>query len=562
MIYKCHRGTNANEGLHQKMRQAIRGFATSPRLAHALLTDLFNAWNQDIDIRVRGLEDKYYGMYNGKLIEDEMIKMAAWPNRKEPPHPGWVSTRHVKDSGEAFGFIDRHAPPVEPVTDELNLDPRDDPVVVNLGRDAADEMLELDTEVDGTDAVIFKQPMPPSSQWLADLRGRVRDTGRVKGDTEWNKFQTDLYNYQGAPADEADNYSGFQFGDFSRDWNRWVDGLGCQHPEVTYKTSAYLQQAHKTMKKRGRERSTIRPHNEALDRLQAQHRDDETAQALVAEFAAPETAITARPSDYAATMEAAASAARQRMERDDISDEDDLGDVRTAYQMAASRGNKRTKQPKQRRCRKWQRRCRRCGLHYALSVWKIYHRGIGCDSCENEIETPYNLPNIVNKTWELCTVPEEMICRKFKRFEYLNEAKRMPRGRCNKCIGCLNAAAKEMTANGAGQGAAPTATSMGRGAASMATGERRAVLVATAVARAPALAAPAATGTGRCLAPTVTSAERGAGPTATGAGRCLAPTGTGAGLGAARYQELPSTGAERGVAPTTTADAEQGEASC
>ena len=201
------------------------------------------------------------------LIEEEMNKMAAWPNRKEPPHPGWVSTRHVVDSGKVFGFLDRCSRIVEPVTDEFNLDPRGDPVVVNLASNAADEMLELETEVDRTDAALFNQPMPPSSRWLADLRGRVRDTGRVKGDVEWNKFQTDLYNYQGAPADKADNYSGFQFGDFSRDWNKWVDGLGSQHPQVTYKTSAYLQQAHKTRKKHSRETSTIRPYTEGLTKL-------------------------------------------------------------------------------------------------------------------------------------------------------------------------------------------------------------------------------------------------------------------------------------------------------
>ena len=49
MIYTCHRGTPTNEELHHKMRQAIRRFATLPRLAHALLTDLFNAWNQNIE---------------------------------------------------------------------------------------------------------------------------------------------------------------------------------------------------------------------------------------------------------------------------------------------------------------------------------------------------------------------------------------------------------------------------------------------------------------------------------------------------------------------------------
>ena len=362
--------------------------------------------------------------------------MAARPNRKEPPHPGWVSTRHAADTGEVFGFIDQHRPRLQQVTDEFNLHPCDDPVIVNLSRDTADEMLELDTEVDGTDAAIFTQPMPPSSQWLANLRGRVRGTGRVKDDIEWNKFQTDLYNYQGSPTDEADNYTGFQFGDFARDWNVWVDGLGSRLPGITYKTAAYLQQAHKTMKKRGRETSTIRPYCEALGRLQARHRDHETARALAPEFVAPETATTARPSDYAAKVEATASAARQRQEQDDGSDDDDPEDTRTACQLAAASTEKtRRKQRKPRKCRK-------CGRPHASSVWKIYHKDSGCASRKKDMEY-YYLPNVANKTWQLCTVPEEMICENFKGFKYWDVTERIPRRQCKDCTGCRNATEKE-----------------------------------------------------------------------------------------------------------------------
>ena len=41
MLYQCHCGTNGNEGLHQKVRQLIRGFSTSPWLMFAVLTDYF-----------------------------------------------------------------------------------------------------------------------------------------------------------------------------------------------------------------------------------------------------------------------------------------------------------------------------------------------------------------------------------------------------------------------------------------------------------------------------------------------------------------------------------------
>ena len=40
-LYKCIRGTDALEGLHQKLRQLARGFNNSPRLMIALISDFF-----------------------------------------------------------------------------------------------------------------------------------------------------------------------------------------------------------------------------------------------------------------------------------------------------------------------------------------------------------------------------------------------------------------------------------------------------------------------------------------------------------------------------------------
>ena len=115
------------------------------------------------------------------------------------------------------------------------------------------------------------------------------------------------------------------------------------------------------MKRRDRETSTICPYTECLARLKERHRNTDTAWTLVTEFAAPVSATTARPSDYAAKAQAAVSTARQREEREETGNDEDLEDTCMAYQIAASTGNAKTKQRKQRRCRK-------CGLPHALSV--------------------------------------------------------------------------------------------------------------------------------------------------------------------------------------------------
>ena len=166
MLYQFHQGMPGNEGLHQKVHQLVLGFSNSPRLMFAVLTDFFTIWNQNIDIRLQDLHKKYYGMYDGDIIEDEIERMTAGMNREVPPHPDWVSTRNVVDSNESFGFID----PV-PLQAQNDDNSEDDESLVNLAEEAADELLELDMEVDeSTD--FFNNPMPPPSQWLASLHGR------------------------------------------------------------------------------------------------------------------------------------------------------------------------------------------------------------------------------------------------------------------------------------------------------------------------------------------------------------------------------------------------------
>lgn len=70
-FYKCVRSTSALEGLHQKIRQLIRGFNVSPRFAIALLHEFIHRWNLDIDVRILGVAMKYYNYYDTWEIEEE-----------------------------------------------------------------------------------------------------------------------------------------------------------------------------------------------------------------------------------------------------------------------------------------------------------------------------------------------------------------------------------------------------------------------------------------------------------------------------------------------------------
>ena len=194
----------------------------------ALLTDFFLRWNQNIDIRVRGLDEKYDGLYDGDLLEREIEKMSAWNDREAPPHPEWISSRNLQSTGEEFGFID--PVPQKNVADESDSDKS----LTNLAEDAAEEIAELDDD-DIVRKKEFLNNLPASAQWMARLHGKFRSTGRVKTSLEWEYFEANIMNFQGRGNDEADNYSAFQFSAFAESWNKWVDSLKFEHPGVPSK---------------------------------------------------------------------------------------------------------------------------------------------------------------------------------------------------------------------------------------------------------------------------------------------------------------------------------------
>ena len=96
-IYLCIRGTSKNEGLHQKLRQLLRGFSNSPRLIVALLTEFFKRWNLNIAVKVRGLPELYDGLYDTELLE-ELITALSKSKQCEASHLSCVFyTSHCTD---------------------------------------------------------------------------------------------------------------------------------------------------------------------------------------------------------------------------------------------------------------------------------------------------------------------------------------------------------------------------------------------------------------------------------------------------------------------------------
>eukprot|EP00986_Skeletonema_menzelii_P010611 scaffold5229_cov137-Skeletonema_menzelii.AAC.3 len=370
MRWRCHRGTSQNEGLHQKLRQLIRGFSNSPRFLCAVIAEYLLQWNQDIDVRVRGLPSKYYGLYDGVLLEDEIEKLAK--NLDEPPHPEWIPTSSVQSTGETFGIIHTQ-------TDIADYE-SDDAALIMLAEEAAGEL--SDDEADGgIDHHVAQMPkMPASSQWLATLNGRLRPFERVRGHDEWAYFEEHFLDYHGNGGG-ADNHSSINWSAFANDWNQMVDGLGQTKPSMTYKSASHLQQAYKSMVKRRRQQATLRSHNETLRELNEQHTNAATRAQFLPQFAPPVQATTAQPF-VDAVMNIEEAPVEQPLTYDD-----DMEDVPTASK------------PKKKRVH----RCRKCGRPYADKAWKHLHvlpAAAGAGNLRNQ-------NGVVTKVWEYCRVPPE-----------------------------------------------------------------------------------------------------------------------------------------------------------
>ena len=107
-LFKCIRGTSALEGFHQKIRQLLRGFNFSPRLAIAILHDYIYRWNIGLAVSARGLPGKYGGWYSHHFIEELQDVSLSW-NLSPGLHSEWTSSKLFKPLGEEMGFINAPA---------------------------------------------------------------------------------------------------------------------------------------------------------------------------------------------------------------------------------------------------------------------------------------------------------------------------------------------------------------------------------------------------------------------------------------------------------------------
>ncbi len=373
--WACHRGTSANEGLHQKLRQLVRGFSNSPRFLKAIISEYLLMWNQNIDVKTRGLPSKYYGLYDGQLLEDEIEKLSAFLD--EPSHQEWVSSKSLQCTGESFGIINPTQSPSQMVVVDSDAD---DEELDRMAAAAADDLSDDELDV-GAEAAI---DMPPSSKWLSTLTGRNRSTERIRSNDEWEYFKDNVDNFQGGGASEADNYSGIRWSDFATSWNSWVDTLRHSKPTVTYKSASHLQDAYKSMKRRAVVAATLRPHTQAITELHDRHTSRATAVTYLPEFAQPETPTVAQPSTDAVDAEDQQIAATNY---DGDADEPEPG---------------ATAVPQRRKRKKSKMRCRKCGREYADDAWMGYHT-----VARKEVNGRLLIDND-RKVWETCTVPEEM----------------------------------------------------------------------------------------------------------------------------------------------------------
>lgn len=397
-LYKCIRGTSALEGLHQKLRQLVRGFSTSPRFMKALVTVYLGRWNHQIEIEVRGMPKKYEGLYDGFLLDEEIEKLMAWGDQDEPLHDEWISSTSFKLTGETFGLID----PVSPVasadaSNELEAD-----ASIEAEADTVlNTLLELETEV--TDEAALLNGVPESARWLALTFGRWRPSGRVKSSDEWDYFTTNIARFQGSGSTgEANNYSSIQWSAFAEDWNRMVTSLGSSNPNFTYKTASLLQDAHQTMQKRARRDTTILPHSAGINNLRTSHTAPASNQRFTNQFVSAEIPTRAMPSIRVQHSSAQTDATGNINAIDCHGSGDDA--VGTDFDSPAERA-RRLGQTKRKRSNP---RCRRCGKQWSLDQWKQFHTRpepvVDADDCRPQNKFLWHGEG--NQVWQHCTVAE------------------------------------------------------------------------------------------------------------------------------------------------------------
>jgi len=301
------------------------------------------------------------------------------------PHPEWIKTDEVDDTGEKFGVLTEANRNSAPVVANDDGGVNSDESLRELADDAEDEVLDLDTPADRSDLL---KGLTSSQAWLAKLHNRRRATSKVTGRDEWAYFNSNIARFQGR-SNEADNYCNFRFSDMAKSWNEWVDSLGEEKPSVTYKNAAYLHEAYKNSLKNATRHSTMRPHSAAVESVRQQHTDMLMNQPFVSRFAESESASISRP-----------VLATQRAEMEDEADDADV-----EQEMEQQRVQRRRKRPRQ----SSGHRCRTCGHEYKHPTMVEYHKVPLNQDYTLSNPGSKHLPNQTgSKVFEHCAVPVDM----------------------------------------------------------------------------------------------------------------------------------------------------------
>jgi hypothetical protein len=233
----------------------------------------------------------------------------------------------------------------------------------------------------------------------------------VIGNEEWEYFKSNVTKYQGSrDGYEADNYSSVRWSDFASAWNKWVDSLGTRSPTITYKTSAYLKDAYKSMRRQAVQSSTLRPYKQTLEQLHERHNNHDMDRTFAKNFPPAKPAAPIRP--------AAEQPLAQQEQNDeypaDLSNDGDLSPTQ----------RNRTKKKKQKK-QNSKSRCRRCGKFYSLPEWQPYHvnKIVSIEDWKGKRASSRYLRNGPgNKVWKNCTVDPDDFEEKYP----LKEGQRHP----------------------------------------------------------------------------------------------------------------------------------------
>ena len=406
-LLKCVRGTSALEGLHQKLRQLVRGFSNSPRFARAIVFEFIFRWNHDLDIAARNLPKCYEHFYDGSALENEIRIMNAWNSEGLKVHTDWLCISEFNLTREVFGV------PL-PLDDNLtaglaNYEPGGelDQILENDAINAADACLQNEAGDDGNDQVAealcqavekSNEPrhLPASSAWLCSYSKRKRPVKQVQGKEEWEYFESEYMQFQDSTVGAtADNYSFINWSAFSDAWNQRLDeeDRRGETSSLTYKNAAILKEAWKQYRRRTNQATTMLGHDEAARNLQKRLRDTTTPFVHAIEF--PAAQVPAFVTAPVVPQDTGAENLADFPVTDEAMDPSELPPPK----------KKRKRKKKDKGAPRAHHRCRKCGHPFAISPWKELHAPPdplpGNDRKNNLNYQPGRKP------YELCSVAEK-----------------------------------------------------------------------------------------------------------------------------------------------------------